>query len=309
MSVVAGQHRRAARDDRASDRRHTEHGRERKQQLVDAAAELFADHGYAATRIQDICQRAGVAKGLFYWYFPTKQELFAELVRSMRQRLRKAQAAAMDPAADALVRLRQGSEASVRFQIEHAGYFSLLDVERADAGHAALLREGGDVYLRDVLGARARGPGRRPDRRRRADRGAGPRRARRRVVVHPRLARRAHRPARRRARRVRRHLGRAGARRQRDLTPLERTSGSPAGGPPARIVSAMPPRRRSRQLEASAIAALGPVLVIAPFCLLALFVDLAARAARVGRPVLVVRRRLRRSPPCCCSSGRSRRSC
>jgi len=133
------------------DRRHTEHGRERKQQLVDAAAELFADHGYSATRIQDICKRAGVAKGLFYWYFPTKQDLFAELVRSMRLRLRKAQAAAMDPSADALVRLRQGSAASVRFQIEHAGYFSLLNVERADAGHAQVLREGGDVYLRDVL--------------------------------------------------------------------------------------------------------------------------------------------------------------
>jgi AcrR family transcriptional regulator len=135
----------------ADDRRHTEHGRERKQQLVDAAADLFAANGYAATRVQDICRRAGVAKGLFYWYFPTKQDLFVELVRSMRLRLRKAQAAAMDPAADAVARLRQGTEASVRFQLEHAGYFSLLDVERADAGHAAVLREGGDVYLRDVL--------------------------------------------------------------------------------------------------------------------------------------------------------------
>jgi AcrR family transcriptional regulator len=135
----------------AEDRRHTEHGRERKQQLVDAAAELFAANGYAATRVQDICRRAGVAKGLFYWYFPTKQDLFVELVRSMRLRLRKAQAAAMDPAADAVVRLRQGTEASVRFQLEHAGYFSLLDVERTDAGHAAVLAEGGDVYLRDVL--------------------------------------------------------------------------------------------------------------------------------------------------------------
>ena len=135
-----------------ADRRHTEHGRERKQQLIDAAAELFAAHGYSATRVEDICRAAGVAKGLFYWYFPTKQALFAELVRTMRQRLRRAQAAAMDPAADALTRLRQGSEASVRFQLEHVGYFSLLDVERADAGHAELLREGGDVYLRDVIG-------------------------------------------------------------------------------------------------------------------------------------------------------------
>lgn len=133
------------------DRRHTEHGRERKQQLIDAAAELFAANGYAATRIQDICRRAGVAKGLFYWYFPTKQDLFAELVRTMRQRLRKAQAAAMDPSADAVTRLRQGSEASVRFHVEHAGYFSLLDVELADAAHARVLREGAEVHLRDVL--------------------------------------------------------------------------------------------------------------------------------------------------------------
>jgi AcrR family transcriptional regulator len=133
------------------DRRHTEHGRERKQQLVDAAAELFAANGYAATRIQDICRRAGVAKGLFYWYFPTKQELFAELVRSMRLRMRKAQAAAMDPAADPLTRLRQGTEASVRFHVEHAGYFALLDVERADPAHASLLREGSAVYHRDVV--------------------------------------------------------------------------------------------------------------------------------------------------------------
>jgi AcrR family transcriptional regulator len=133
------------------DRRHTEHGRERKQQIVDAAAELFAANGYAATRIQDICRRAGVAKGLFYWYFSTKQELFAELVRTMRLRLRKAQAAAMDPAADPLTKVRQGTEASVRFNLDHAGYFSLLDVERSDAAHAELLREGSEIYLRDVV--------------------------------------------------------------------------------------------------------------------------------------------------------------
>ena len=95
-------------------RLHTEHGIERKQQLVEAAEALFTERGYSATRISDICARAGVAKGLFYWYFPTKESLFAELVRSMRQSLRRAQAAAMDTAADPVTRIRQGSEASVR---------------------------------------------------------------------------------------------------------------------------------------------------------------------------------------------------
>lgn len=134
-----------------SDRPLTDQGRERKQQLVDAAMALFAERGYSATRIVDICERAGVAKGLFYWYFPTKLDLFSELVRSMRQRLRRAQAEAMDPAADALTRIRQGAVASVRFMAEHATYFALVDVERADPAISDALRSGSDVYFHDVL--------------------------------------------------------------------------------------------------------------------------------------------------------------
>ena len=83
-------------------RTHTEQGLERKHQLLEAAARLFSTKGYSNTRIADICAEAGVAKGLMYWYFPTKQSLFAELVRTMRQQLRRTQAAAMDPSADAI---------------------------------------------------------------------------------------------------------------------------------------------------------------------------------------------------------------
>ena len=133
-----------------SDRQLTDQGRERKQQLVDAAMALFAERGYSATRIVDICERAGVAKGLFYWYFPTKLDLFTELVRSMRQALRRAQADAMDPSAEPLVRIRQGTVASVRFMAEHASYFALVDVERTDPAIADALRSGSDVYLHDV---------------------------------------------------------------------------------------------------------------------------------------------------------------
>ena len=133
-----------------SARSHTRHGEERKQQLLDAAATLFASHGYGATRIADICREAGVAKGLFYWYFPTKAELFTELVRVMRRRLRRAQAEAMDPAAGALDRIVGGTEASVRFMAANAAYFALLDVERTDPAFADVFSEGSDVYLDDV---------------------------------------------------------------------------------------------------------------------------------------------------------------
>lgn len=141
---------RAAEPRSAPPRRHTEHGEERKRQLIEAAAELFAAQGYQATRVADICRAAGVAKGLFYWYFPTKGDLFVELVRTMRLELRRAQAAAMDAGADPVTRIGQGAEASVRFIAAHAAYFTLLDVERTDRDIAPVLREGSDIYLDDV---------------------------------------------------------------------------------------------------------------------------------------------------------------
>jgi AcrR family transcriptional regulator len=131
-------------------RQHTEQGNERKQQLLRSAEELFTQRGYGATRISDICAAAGVAKGLFYWYFPTKESLFAELVRTMRLALRRAQAAAMSPGADPVTRIRQGAEASVRFMAEHQPYFALLDVERTDDALSAVLQQGSDVYADDV---------------------------------------------------------------------------------------------------------------------------------------------------------------
>ena len=130
-------------------RRLTDQGRERKQQLLDHAAELFSERGYADTRVVDICEAAGVAKGLFYWYFDNKEALFAELVRSMRLRLRQAQAAAVDPDDDPLTRIRAGSEASVMFMAQHRAFFSLLEAEQAH-GLAALLREGSEIHAADT---------------------------------------------------------------------------------------------------------------------------------------------------------------
>jgi AcrR family transcriptional regulator len=54
---------------------------ERPQQIVDAALEVFGERGLAGARLDDIAQRAGVAKGTIYLYFANKEELFQEVVR------------------------------------------------------------------------------------------------------------------------------------------------------------------------------------------------------------------------------------
>jgi AcrR family transcriptional regulator len=55
----------------------------RPQEIVAAAFEEFAAHGYAATKIEDVASRARVSKGLPYLYFKTKEELFKAVVRSV----------------------------------------------------------------------------------------------------------------------------------------------------------------------------------------------------------------------------------
>ncbi len=131
-----------------TDRQLTTQGAERKQQLLDAASRLFAEQGYAATRVVDIVDAAGVAKGLFYWYFDNKEALFRELATEIRRRLRRQQAAAMDPDAPALVRLLQGTVASVQFMAENAPFFSLLEVEGRSVSD--VLRQGTEQHVSDV---------------------------------------------------------------------------------------------------------------------------------------------------------------
>lgn len=132
-----------------ADRQLTAQGKERKRQLVACAATLFAERGYAETRIKDIVEAAGVAKGLFYWYFENKEALFAEVAADIRLRLRKHQAEAIDPEADALRQIRQGTESSVRFMAANAHFFSLLEVENGAVTEASR-REGTTQHIRDV---------------------------------------------------------------------------------------------------------------------------------------------------------------
>lgn len=54
---------------------------ERPSELLDAALDLFVEHGYAATRVEEVAHRAGVSKGTLFLYFASKEELFKAVVR------------------------------------------------------------------------------------------------------------------------------------------------------------------------------------------------------------------------------------
>jgi AcrR family transcriptional regulator len=56
---------------------------ERREAILAAALEEFSARGFAATRLDDVARRAGVAKGTIYLYFRDKESLFQEIVRAM----------------------------------------------------------------------------------------------------------------------------------------------------------------------------------------------------------------------------------
>jgi AcrR family transcriptional regulator len=55
----------------------------RRQAIVEAALAEFCARGFAATRIEDVAARAGVAKGTIYLHFDDKAALFREIVSTM----------------------------------------------------------------------------------------------------------------------------------------------------------------------------------------------------------------------------------
>jgi AcrR family transcriptional regulator len=55
-------------------------GEETRANILAAAAAGFAEQGYDATAVAEVCRRAGVSKGAFYHHFSSKQELFLELL-------------------------------------------------------------------------------------------------------------------------------------------------------------------------------------------------------------------------------------
>src|ERR1700744_294726 len=60
----------------------SERAAERRAAIVDAAMEEFVARGFAATRLDDIARRAGVAKGTIYLHFKDKESMFEELIRT-----------------------------------------------------------------------------------------------------------------------------------------------------------------------------------------------------------------------------------
>jgi len=116
--------------------------------LLRAAKHLLATKGFHATKITDIAAAADVGTGTFYLYFPTKDALFADLVRETAFAASQEIAAAKAPYTDKRDRARVGTETFFRFAAQNRDVFRIL------FGHSAqfdeLLREVHQMFIADI---------------------------------------------------------------------------------------------------------------------------------------------------------------
>jgi AcrR family transcriptional regulator len=99
---------------------------ERRRQLLELGAELFARHGYEELSMARIAREAGISKALLYHYFPSKQAYFVATLRQQADEL--AQLVAVDPELPAAEQLTRALDAFLGWVEENSvGYAKLLE--------------------------------------------------------------------------------------------------------------------------------------------------------------------------------------
>jgi AcrR family transcriptional regulator len=101
-------------------------GERTRARLVAAAEEVFAEGTYDEASIVEITRRAGVSQGTFYLYFPSKLEIFREVIRDLGHQLRSRIAIAVTGAASRAETERLGFQAFFEFTGEHPELYRII---------------------------------------------------------------------------------------------------------------------------------------------------------------------------------------
>jgi AcrR family transcriptional regulator len=128
----------------------TPRGKDRRRQLMDFAAHRFAENGYHPTSVAEIVSGLGVGKGVFYWYFSSKEELFRAILRDAQLDLRRTQRDALHDVGDPLAQITAGIRASVHWSTSHPDLVTLVAFAATDERFAPMLRKGEQIAIADT---------------------------------------------------------------------------------------------------------------------------------------------------------------
>jgi AcrR family transcriptional regulator len=103
-----------------------------KLRIIKAAEELFVEEGFEGARVDKIAIKGRINKALIYYYFGSKENLLAEIIK--RNLITEKRMAAINEFIDMMVRLdREGMKKFIKYQIEEwdkqKGLISVLVIE------------------------------------------------------------------------------------------------------------------------------------------------------------------------------------
>jgi AcrR family transcriptional regulator len=104
----------------------TARGERTRQRLLEAAEQVFAQHGYHDASIVKITEAAGVGQGTFYLYFEGKKRIFDELVLDLNARVRRAMTEASSQGTTRAESELLGFGAFFRFTGEHPALYRII---------------------------------------------------------------------------------------------------------------------------------------------------------------------------------------
>jgi AcrR family transcriptional regulator len=120
----------------------------RRAAILKAALDEFCERGFAATRVEDVAARAGVAKGTIYLNFKDKQALFEELIRStLGAHITRLEAVHLENGQ----RMRDTVEAILLPMIEAARTGRLGDLMRLMIAESGRFPDLAEFYYHEVL--------------------------------------------------------------------------------------------------------------------------------------------------------------
>ena len=132
------------------DRKLTKRGSERREQLLVAASRLFAEQGYHGTAVGDVCDALGVGKGVFYWYFESKEALFSELLQESLFQMRRAQQNAITQVEDPVARIEEGIRASIGFFRGDPAFLGMIRIAARYDEFTGLVEQGQAIVIADI---------------------------------------------------------------------------------------------------------------------------------------------------------------
>ena len=102
-----------------------------REEILDTATALFAEHGFSDAVTQVLAAKLQVGKGTIYRHFPSKRDLFLAAADRVMQKLQERVEANIAGMTDGLERITRAVAAFLSFFVEHPQYVELLIQERA----------------------------------------------------------------------------------------------------------------------------------------------------------------------------------